>query len=369
MPPRPKWWRILTESRRQACIAVDFYNRSGDLRSYQDFVMHMHRAWLHLLHAEFERGKVDYTYRNARGHAQKTKDGDKRFWDLEKCVRERFPDMGPERANVEFFIGLRNKIEHHYQDALLVATAGMAHAYVINYESELVTQFGVEHSLAQNLRFPIFVQSLTPEGIEEQRRLRKRLPVATRTYITKFEQNLDAAITGSERFDYRVMLTPLRGPKSEADLAVTIVKAEDLTEEKRAEMERAGKVGTMVVTEKQRDVLHKDALAPAQAAAAVEALIPFEFKVHHFVTLYKHHGSIRPKRGSDTPEATDPRYCLYDKPFKRYVYTAAYVKKCAEDVNTREKYRAIFDKEPVAKVTDIGSRPARAAKTDTSHTA
>ena len=118
------------------------------------------------------------------------------------------------RANLEFFIGLRNKVEHRYQDALLVAT-GMAHAYVINYETELVTQFGVEHSLAEELRFPIFVQSLTPEGIEEQRRLRKRLPVGTRTYITKFEQNLDAAIKGSERFDYRVMLTPLRGPKTE----------------------------------------------------------------------------------------------------------------------------------------------------------
>lgn len=369
MPPRPKWWRILNESRRQACVAVDFYNRSGDRRSYHDFVMHMHTAWLYLLHAEFERGKVDYIYRNARGHALKTKDDDKKFWDLEKCVKERFPDNDPGRANIEFFIGLRNKVEHRYQDALLVATAGMAHAYVINYESELVTQFGAEHSLAEELRFPIFVQSLTPEGIEEQRRLRKRLPVGTRTYITKFEQSLDAAIKGSERFDYRVMLTPLRGPKTEADLAVTIVKAEDLTEEKRAEMEKAGKVGTMVVTEKQRDVMHKDAMAPTQAAAAVEALIPFEFKIHHFVALYKHHGNIRPETGSDTPEATDPRYCLYDKPFKQYAYTAAYVKKAAEDVNTREKYRAIFGKEPVAKVTNIDSRPAKASKAGTSQTA
>ncbi len=369
MPLRPKWWRILDESRRQACVAVDFYNRSGDRRSYHDFVMHMHTAWLYLLHAEFERRKVDYLYRNPRGHALKTKDGDKKFWDLEKCARERFPNNDPVRANLEFFIGLRNRIEHRYQDALLVATAGMAHAYVINYESELVTQFGAEHSLADELRFPIFVQSLTPDGIEEQRRLRKRLPVGTRTYITKFEQNLDAAIKGSERFDYRVMLTPLRGPKTEADLAVTIVKAEDLTEERRAEMEKAGKVGTMVIAEKQRDVMHKDAMAPTQAAAAIEALIPFEFRVHHFVALYKHHGDIRPKAGSHTPEATDPRYCLYDKPFKQYAYTAAYVKKCAEDVNTREKYRAIFAKEPVAKVTNIDSRPARTAKDGTSQSA
>lgn len=74
MPPRPKWWRILAE----ACVAVDFYNRSGDRRNYHDFVMHMHTALLYLLQAEFERGGVDYIYRNARGHALKTKDGDSR---------------------------------------------------------------------------------------------------------------------------------------------------------------------------------------------------------------------------------------------------------------------------------------------------
>lgn len=370
MPPRPKWWRILAESRRQACVAVDFYNRSGDRRSYHDFVMHMHTAWLYLLQAEFERGGVDYIYRNSRGHALKTKDGDRKIWDLERCVKERFAENDPVRANLEFFIGLRNKVEHRYQDALLVATAGMAHAYVINYETELVAQFGAEHSLAEELRFPIFVQSLTPDGVEEQRRLRKQLPAATRTYITKFEDNLDVAIKGSERFDYRVMLTPLRGPKTEADLAVTIVKAEDLTEEKRAEMEKAGKIGTMVITEKQRDVMHRDAMAPREAAAAVERLLPYVFGVHHFTHMWKHHhGTVRPPKNSETPEATDPRYCLYDKPFGRYVFTQAYVLRIAEEIGTREKWQAVFIKEPVMKVTNLDSRSASRPKTGDSRSA
>lgn len=70
-----------------------------------------------------------------------------------------------------------------------------------------------------------------------------------------------------------------------------------------------------------------------------------------------------------TPEATDPRYCLYDKPFKQYAYTSAYVKKCAEEVSTREMWRAVFGKAPVAKVTSIESRPAKAAKRGGSRTA
>jgi hypothetical protein len=41
MAPRPQWHHTMQEARRQACLAVDFYNRPGDRRSYLDFVVHM----------------------------------------------------------------------------------------------------------------------------------------------------------------------------------------------------------------------------------------------------------------------------------------------------------------------------------------
>jgi hypothetical protein len=130
------------------------------------------------------------------------------------------------------------------------------------------------------------------------------------------------------------MPTPRRGPKSEADLAVTIVKAEELTEEKRASMEREGKVGTMVVTEKQRDVLHRThsrrGTPPRRSTRSCRC---------SGSTTSPRCGrqlDVRPRKGAPEPERTDPRYCLYDKPFKRYVFTAAFVWRCAEEVGTRE---------------------------------
>jgi hypothetical protein len=33
------------------------------------------------------------------------------------------------RLNIEFFIGLRNTIEHRFQDAFIVSTAAHAHAF------------------------------------------------------------------------------------------------------------------------------------------------------------------------------------------------------------------------------------------------
>ena len=85
--------------------------------------------------------------------------------------------------------------------------------------------------------------------------------------------------------------------------------------------------------------------------------------------LYKHYGNIRPARGSESPEATDPRYCLYDRPFKQYAYTTAYVKRCAADVNTREKWSAIFGREPAAKVSNLESRVGKTGISGSSRTA
>lgn len=271
MPPRPKWWHILQESRRQACAAIDFYNRSGDERSYLDFVVHMHLAWQYLLQAECQRQGQDYSVRDSKGRVVKTKDGDKKTWDLGYCLAWRFPtESEPTRVNVEFFVGLRNKIEHRFQDSLMMATAGQAHAYVINYETELVGTFGVDHSLSSVLRFPVFVQNLSPSGLKEQLALRRKLPAGVNSYITSFETRLEKRVRESDRYDYRVLLVPVKGPKSEADLAVSFIKAEELTEEKRAQMEREGKVGSALLVEKHRNVMHSDELAPGHAVALIE---------------------------------------------------------------------------------------------------
>ncbi len=139
----------------------------------------------------------------------------------------------------------------------MAATAGQAHALVVNYATELVASFGVADSLGEYLRFPVFVQSLSPAGAKEQLALRRKLPADVKTYITEFESSLDERVTESERYDYRVLLVQVKGSKTEADAAVTFVRAEDLTEERLKQMEAEGKVGAGVIVEKQRDAGHQ----------------------------------------------------------------------------------------------------------------
>ena len=88
----------------------------------------MHLAWLYLLHAEFERDGVDYRYwlKDNPRRLEKV-NGEPKRWDLAKSVLERWPDQMAVRANIEFFIALRNKIEHRYtrfQQELALAVGG-----------------------------------------------------------------------------------------------------------------------------------------------------------------------------------------------------------------------------------------------------
>lgn len=155
----PRWQATLDASIEEACLAVWLHNDPAETRSFEGFVVHMHLAWLYLLHAEFIRDGVDYRYWDKRYKKRLLKvDGEPRRWELERCLRERWQDHTESvLANLRLFIGLRNRLEHrhaHADQALTLNLAGHAHALLINYENEVTSEFGDNYSLALKLRIP-----------------------------------------------------------------------------------------------------------------------------------------------------------------------------------------------------------------------
>ena len=94
---------------------------------------------------------------------------------------------------------------------MLIATAAEAHACIINFEAELVRRFDARETLGSELKFPVFVQSLSPSRYEEQRNLRRALPAAVATFITEFQSALADEVRSDERFAYRLLLLPMKG--------------------------------------------------------------------------------------------------------------------------------------------------------------
>lgn len=351
MPKLPKWRRLLEESRRQALVAIDFYNRPGDRRSYSDFIVHLHLAWQDLLLASRMKNDRQIYYQKNRRY-QKNPDGSRKTWDLSRCLKEEYTESSPIRQNLEFFIGLRNRIEHNFEDNLLVVTAPEAHACIINYEAELIRRFGDEFTLGSELKIPIFIHSLQPAEYDYMAEMRRGIPSGTLNYISEFIAGLPNEVTSDEKFSYRLALMPVKGPKTQADMALTFVNTHDLNEEEKLEL--LGKEGSVIIAEKYRNVLHGDEMLPKDIAKEVEARIPFRFSLNDFTQLRKKWGIGPVKSGEKKSLPDSDTFCLYSPAFKQFVYTPKLLDRIVEAIHTKEGYTAILGKEPRPKEDRTG---------------
>ncbi len=368
MAPPPRFMRMVETSRDEASLAVRLYNDASEARSFEGFAVHMHLAWLYLLHAELTRDCVDYRYWRQQGRTRRLErvDGEPKLWDLATCVRRRWPtEKDPVRANLMFFIGLRNKVERRYvrhQDALTAAVGGHAQAHLLNYEEELTSQFGGESSLAARLRFPVFIGSFTDQGERTLRRLRAQLPRTLRTFISEYDAGLDDSITNDSRYELRLRVLQELAPKDPDALAVQFTRYDDLDEEQRAAVEAIGKKGNVVVRERKRGVVGHGLLKPTKAARAVQDRIPFIFSTGQFTKAWKRLG-VRPPADDPHPEKTDETYCLYDERHRDYGYTQAYVEKLVRDCGTEQGFRDLLGTAPRDKETGawVGEPPPNAS--------
>lgn len=348
----PAWRHTLDEARRQALVAIDFYNRPGDRRSFSDFIVHIHLAWQSLMHADRIRRSAEIYYRETDGRTfKRNTDGSKKTWELAQCLKFELKDSDPVRANIEFFIGLRNHVEHRFQDSVLAVTVSEAHACIINFEAELVRRFGEPETLGSELRFPVFVQSLSPARFAEQRNLRRGLPQVVSTYISEFQNELAEDVRRDERYAYRLFLLPMKGPKTEADLALNFVRQDDLTEDELRGL--LGQEGSVIIAEKYRDAANGDEVLPSSAAAAVEASIQFKFSVNDFTVLRKRWEIGPVKSGSKDQLPQSDRYCLYSLAFGQFVYRPKLVDRMVAALDTADKYQELLRKSPILKSVDF----------------
>jgi hypothetical protein len=344
MAARSKWWHTLQASRREALLAVDLYNRAASERSLEGFVVHMNLAWLYLHHARFERDGIDYRYREAGGRRFVRVDGEVKRWELSHCLREAFPAQpSPIRANVEFFIKIRNKIEHRYERLLAVALAGKTQAHILDYEETLTDWFGSKEGLGDDLRFPVFVSSLTPDAVKALKATHRKLPRSLVNFIREHDMSLPNGVAEDWRYDFRVLLLPQTGPKTEADAVMRFVREDEMTAEQR----EARDVVQNIVRNKLVPVQNKGRHKPGDVARHVSQQLGVQFSPYsHHVAAWRHYAA-RPESGTPRPELTDDRYCVWDEPHSDYLYTDAWIKKLVRDLSDPAIFERVTGRPPV----------------------
>lgn len=353
MGRRPAWWKKVDAARDEALIAVAFYNRPGSGRRLETFLVHMHMAWLYLLQAEFDRTGVSYFYPDPnRPSRYQLVDGQRKTWELDRCIRHRWPDdRNPVRKNLELTVRLRNRIEHRYDDGLMVASAGFAQALLINFEEELVERIDAVASIADVVHLPISLSTFSREGVARLVAAQQSLPSKLKDFFIDYRAAMGDEAASDSRFEFRIDLIQKRAPSTEADLAVTFVREESLSADGLAAYEAHGKTGRVVLREKARPVANLGLMRPKAVSALVQEATPFRFRPSaEFPQAWKHF-AVRPRRDA-TGKAKikcDGRYCVFDEAHNDYVYTAAFVELLIKECRTEEGFRAVVGRAPTSK--------------------
>ena len=201
-------------------------------------------AWTSCFHAVFYGKGIKPWYIKSgigKGTRYERVDGDPKHWELSKCVNEYWGGQHPPaRKNIEFFLGLRNKIEHRYYPEIDPALYGECQAMLMNFEDILVQEFGPDMALLEQVGVALQFSALRPNQQEEAlRRLQGSALDDVRDYIETFRAGLAPEILDSSQFSLRVFLIPKleKNPRM-ADLAVEFVPYDPNSPEAMEELRR-----------------------------------------------------------------------------------------------------------------------------------
>ena len=345
----------LEKCRAAALDAVAHYNRPGAGFRTRMFIVLMNVAWVALFHAIFYQRKIKPWYQkdpNSSGIRYRRIDGEPKHWDLAHCLNQYWGgETDPAKANLEFFIAMRNKIEHRYHPELDPALFGECQANLTNFEEILVREFGPSGALSSDLRVSLQFAFLRPDEQRAAiRKLQRNSLKDIREFIETFRAGLSPEVLESSKFALRVFLIPkLVNSRSAADLPVEFVHY-DATDANDVE---AYEKTVALIKERHVSVVGLGLLRPRAVVDAVESRIPFEFNMSTHTAAWKYF-KVRPPGKSEDLARTNPEYCVYDELANAHGYTDAWVELLCERLKQRENWIKVVGREP---------RERRAAKT------
>ena len=341
----------LQKAREAALGAVENYNRIGTGFRTRTYVLLMTVAWTSCFHAIFYNRKVKPWYvKKGTGKAirYEREDGEPRHWDLSECIRQYWGGNRPApRRNIEFFLGLRNKIEHRFFPELDPALYGECQAMLLNFEDLLLQEFGKGTALLDQIGVALQFSAIRPQQQEEAlRRLQGSALGDIREYVETFRAGLPPEILESSQYSLRVFLIPkLENTPRLADLSIEFVQHEStspITEELRRV--------TALIREKRIPVVSEGLLKPMAVVKKVKARIPFKFTTDTHTRSWKYY-KVRPPAGSENPDITRSEFCVYDQLADGYGYTEAWVNYLSMNLADPFEYEAVTGRSPICEIS------------------
>jgi Protein of unknown function (DUF3644) len=338
----------LQKARLAAIAAVEVYNRPGSAFRTPHYLVLMTIAWTALFHAIFYKRTQRPWYRRRTGATFRYVriDGEFKHWDLDECCGQFWGNENPpERENLRFVIGLRNRIEHRELPELDATLYGECQALLMNFENLLSIEFGKKYALAETLAVSLQFSLAAPaQRVKAIKALAASEAKSVIEYIERFRGNLPAPVLESNAYSFSVFLIPKTANRmSAADVAVEFV-AYDANDPRQAE--QLQKL-TTIIKEKQVPVGLKGYKKPGEVVAILKSRVPFKITTDTHARAWRYY-NVRPSTGDPHPEKTKAQYCVYDELGRMYGYTDAWVDLLAEALSNPEKFKAITGSDPTS---------------------
>ena len=337
-------YRLLAKSREAALAAVRVYNDPLAGFRTETFIILMVVAWNSLLQALLERSRVDYYERDENG-SQILIGGRAKVLDTWQLIERALEGdvYRPVRANLDFFLGLRNQIAHRYLPALDPAVIGEAQAMLLNFENLLVAQFGDEAALGDRLAVPLQLSGFRNDGaLSSLRKAQAQLPTDVVEFLARHRADLDDDILKSSDYCLQIFFVAVTANRERsADSVVNFVRPDQVTPEIAEQLAEIG----VVTKRKTTPVASGDLFRPTEVVNLVSERLPHRFTVHTHTRCWQHYG-VRPAGGAGEPEATDGDFCRWDRLSRGYGYTKAWVNKLVRELSDEDTYEAVVGYAP-----------------------
>jgi hypothetical protein len=205
-----------------------------------------------------------------------------------------------------------------------------------------VAWFGAAEGLADSLRFPVFMSSLTADAVATLKATHRKLPKKLTSFIREHDAALPDAVRSDWRYDFRVYLLPQTGPKTEADAVMRFLREEEMTDAQRAARDTV----QTIVRNKPVAVQNRGKHRAGAVAEQVQQRLGLMFTTHRHHTRAWRHYKVRPASGAARPEVTDDRYCVWDEPHGDYLYTDAWARRLVRDVADPDVFEKVTGHAP-----------------------
>lgn len=337
----------LQKARDSALLAVEVYNKPAVSFKSSAYITLMVIAWTALFHAVFFKRKSKPYYRKPSGRFVRV-DGEPKHWDLDECLRQYYEsDTGNAvRKNLEFFIPLRNKIEHRNLPELDPSIFGECQAMLLNFDECVEQEFGAKWCIRQCLSFALQMYP-TSENLA-QAVGRNRAVRSAAEFVRQYRSTLDPGVYASGKYAFKAFLIQVANHPSQDALAIQFRNYDKLTEQEKTEIDRL----VVAVKYKQSSIANADTIRVGEVCKRVQAAFgnPKVMRGSKQIDKYNQgwhtkcwiRFGVRPSSGSTHPDHTDARYCIYDPRHNDYSYTDAWVNLLIEKLKDDKLYEELY---------------------------